>query len=263
MLRACLRVGLVLVALASTLPAFAQGLEPGHPNGAPAPPTPVPPVDFSMRAQLAPLREGVVSLTVAAILATVLAFRPRRRGTFERSITVAETQIILAVVGAMVMIVVGASLARAFGIVGLASLVRYRAKINDPKDAVVMLSTLGIGVASGVGLYVFAAFSTAFILLLLWGLESREPEEYKRFDLKLKIKGKEEVDALSLRPRVEEVLRRNRLTHEIRTATDEELCYDVRIPKRKTTDRLSNQLLALAKPTALAVEWDEKKADKS
>ena len=44
-----------------------------------------------------------------------------------------ETQIVLAVVGALVMLVVGASLAHAFGIVGIASLIRYRSKINDPK----------------------------------------------------------------------------------------------------------------------------------
>jgi hypothetical protein len=37
------------------------------------------------------------------------------------------------------MLVVGASLARAFGIVGAANLIRYRSKIDDPKDAVVML----------------------------------------------------------------------------------------------------------------------------
>ena len=43
------------------------------------------------------------------------------------------------------MLVVGSSLARAFGIVGAAGLVRYRAKIEDPKDAGVMLSTLAVG----------------------------------------------------------------------------------------------------------------------
>jgi hypothetical protein len=61
---------------------------------------------------------------------------------------VIQTQIILAIVGAVVMLVVGSSLARAFGIVGAAGLVRYRAKIEDPKDAGVMLSTLAIGLAS-------------------------------------------------------------------------------------------------------------------
>lgn len=67
----------------------------------------------------------------------------------ERQPAVVQTQIILAVVGALIMLVVGASLARAFGIVGAANLIRYRSKIDDPKDAVVMLCALSVGLASG------------------------------------------------------------------------------------------------------------------
>jgi uncharacterized membrane protein YhiD involved in acid resistance len=215
---------------------------------------------MSMHTQMAPLREGVISLTVAGALATVLAFRPRRRrGPQQRDPSVPQTQIILGIVGAVVMIVVGASLARAFGIVGAASLVRYRAKISDPKDAGVMLSTLAIGLASGVGLYLFAAFATVFILFVLWALEAREPEEHKLFEVKLKGK---EIDTLLLRPRVEEVLRRNRISYELRTSTADEVCYEVKIPRRKTTDKLSNELLALEKKGALEVDWDEKKEKK-
>src|SRR5688500_19684677 len=94
------------------------------------------------------------------------------RGTPARDAAVIQTQIVLAVVGAAVMIVVGASLARAFGIVGVASLVRYRAKVSDPKDAAVMLSTLAAGLASGVGIYVVASIFTVFVLVMLWVLES-------------------------------------------------------------------------------------------
>ena len=249
-----------LLALALTLVSAIAGLAQG-PFPAEATPAPSPPSGTDFQSQLEPLREAVVSLSVAAALATILAFRPRRRASSERDVSVPQTQIILAVVGAMIMVVVGASVARAFGIVGAASLVRYRAKVNDPKDAVVMLSTLGIGFAAGVGLYLFAAFATAFILLVLWALESREPEEYKRFEVKLKVKGKD-VDPLALRPRIEEVLRRNRIAFELRTNAADELSYDVRVPPRKTTDRLSNQLLALEKNGSLEVEWDEKKKDK-
>ena len=78
---------------------------------------------------------ALLALPLAAVLGAVLAFRPRRRGTPPRSAPVIQTQIILAIVGAVVMLIVGASLARAFGIVGVASLIRYRAKIDDPKDA--------------------------------------------------------------------------------------------------------------------------------
>ena len=87
------------------------------------------------------VRRALVRLPLAA-LGAALALRPRRRGTPPRQIAVVETQIILAAVGALIMLIVGASLARAFGIVGAANLIRYRSKIEDPKDAVVMLCAL-------------------------------------------------------------------------------------------------------------------------
>jgi hypothetical protein len=78
--------------------------------------------------QVDQLTTAAARLPLAAALACVLAIRPRRRGTPERQAPVIETQIILAIVGAVVMLVVGSSLARAFGIVGAAGLVRYRSK---------------------------------------------------------------------------------------------------------------------------------------
>ena len=92
-----------------------------------------------------------VALPLATALGAALAMRPRRKGTPKRSAPVVQTQIILAVIGALVMIVVGTSLARAFGVVGAAGLVRYRAKIDDPKDAGVMLTTLAVGLGAGIG----------------------------------------------------------------------------------------------------------------
>ena len=111
--------------------------------------------------------QALLALPLATGLGALLAFRPRRRGTPARSAPVIQTQIVLAIVGAVVMLIVGSSLARAFGIVGVASLIRYRAKIDDPKDAVVMLASLCVGLASGVELYGLALFSTVFILAIL------------------------------------------------------------------------------------------------
>src|SRR5688500_16227779 len=69
-------------------------------------------------------RHALIALPTAALLGAALAFRPVRRGTPPRDAAVIQTQIVLAVVGAAVMIVVGASLARACGVVRVASLVR-------------------------------------------------------------------------------------------------------------------------------------------
>ncbi len=161
--------------------------------------------------QLEQLQHALARLPVAAGLASILALRPRRRGTPRRQAPVIQTQIILAVVGAVVMLVVGSSLARAFGIVGAAGLVRYRSKIEDPKDAGVMLSTLAIGLASGVGLWPLAIFTTVFILALLWVVESFEPKATQLFALKVKAK-----DPAALKSKLDQLLTRYRIEHQLR-----------------------------------------------
>jgi hypothetical protein len=209
---------------------------------------------WDLRTQLESLQAAVVSLPLAAALGAALAFRPRRSGTPPRSAPVIQTQIILAIVGAAVMLVVGASLARAFGIVGAASLIRYRAKIDDPKDAGVMLSTLSVGLAAGVGLYALAVFGTLFILGVLWAIESLEPERHKVFTLTVETKNPGE-----LKPRLEELLRRSKLGFELRASATDEISYEVQLPLKRRTDRISNDILALDKSGETTVEWEEKK----
>jgi hypothetical protein len=63
----------------------------------------------------------------------VLAFRPRRPGGPPRTAHVVQTQIMLSIVGSLVMLIVGASLARAFGIAGAASLVRLPRQGRRPE----------------------------------------------------------------------------------------------------------------------------------
>jgi hypothetical protein len=197
-----------------------------------------------------PLRE-LLGLPVAAALGAALAFRPVRRGTPARDPAVIQTQIVLAVVGALILIVVGASLARAFGILGAANLVRYRAKIGDPKDAAVMLVALAVGLASGIGLFLPAAAATLFVLLLLWSLESIEPAPIKLFELK--VKGD---SAATIRPRVEQLLREQHLSYEIRTTGHDELSYQITFPARRRTNRLAAAVLALDPEGQVTVELD-------
>jgi hypothetical protein len=197
---------------------------------------------------------ALLALPVAALLGAMLAFRPRRRGTPPRSAPVIQTQIVLSIVGGVVMLIVGASLARAFGIVGVASLIRYRTKVDDPKDAVVMLGCLTVGLASGVELYGLALFSTLFILGVLWIVESLEPEQKKTFELK--ITGPQPPE---IRADVEAILRRHAIAYELRSTGPKELCYEAQLPMSARTDRVSNAILSLQPKGETEVVWDEKK----
>jgi hypothetical protein len=212
------------------------------------------PVDTAWTAQVDSFWRALVRLPTAALLSAILAFRPRRRGTPKRQAPVIQTQIILALVGAMVMLVVGTSLARAFGIVGAAGLIRYRAKIEDPKDAGVMLSTLAVGLASGVGLYLFATFATVFVLGVLLVIESIDPEPYLLFSLAIKAK-----DAADLKDTVENSLKRRHIPYELRSMSAEEICFEVKLPLDLHTDKVTDALMALDPARSINVKWDQKK----
>jgi uncharacterized membrane protein YhiD involved in acid resistance len=215
------------------------------------------PVDTAWDAQFDSFKHALVRLPVAALLSAMLAFRPRRRGTPKRQAPVIQTQIILAIVGAMVMLVVGASLARAFGIVGAAGLVRYRAKVEDPKDAGVMLSTLAIGLASGVGLYVFAIFAAVFVLGVLLIIESIDPSPYLVFDLAISAK-----DSASLKGSIEGVLRRRQIPFELSSTSADAISYEVKLPLDTHTEDVSDALMSLNVPQPVNVKWEHKKETK-
>ena len=207
---------------------------------------------------LADLGHALLCLVVAAVLGTVLAFRPRRPGGPPRVAHVTQAQIMMAIVGSLVMLIVGASLARAFAIAGTAGLVRYRAKIDDPKDASVMLSCLAIGLASGVGLLYLGAAGTAFIVTVLWVLEWREPWPAKHFDLKVASK-----DPAALKPEVEALLKKHQIKFELRESTEAHVAYSAEVPQGRRTDRISEAITALrGAEAAVAVTWEEKKAIK-
>jgi hypothetical protein len=206
------------------------------------------------------IASALIRLPLAGLLGTALALRPKRLGTPERTMPVVETQIVLAIVGALIMLVVGASLARAFGIVGAANLIRYRAKIENPKDAVVMLAALAVGLACGVGLYVLSVIGTVLVGAALWIIEGFEPAARKVFELSIAVK---KGNVAELRPRIEGVLRRYHTNFELRSSADDAVSYAVEAPSDMRVDRVSAAIESLAGDAGVAVEWDAKKEKKA
>jgi uncharacterized membrane protein YhiD involved in acid resistance len=197
----------------------------------------------------------VLVLCLAAILgAAVGLIRPARGETAPRSAHILQAQILLAVVGAIIIVVVAESLARAFAIVGAAGLVRYRARIKDPKDAGVMLVALALGLTVGSGLYGFAIVTTAFVVALLWVLESFEPAPRSRFELT--IGGK---DTGTLRPDIEHALQQKGVTYELLGSSSHELHYEVTVPFDQRIGKLTKLIRGLDTRRGTSVEWDIKK----
>jgi uncharacterized membrane protein YhiD involved in acid resistance len=205
--------------------------------------------------QLPSLQHALIILPTAAILGALLGMvRPIRRSLVPRSSHVIHTQVLLAIVGAVIMLVVAESLARAFAIVGAAGLVRYRAKIQDPKDAGVLLVALAAGLAVGSGLILLATVACAFVVAVLWILESLEPPDRARFDLVIDAK-----DPADLRPRLEHTLRQNGIRFELWGSSPDRLRYEVTMPLHLRTQKITRLIKKLNKHNGTNVEWNIKK----
>lgn len=128
--------------------------------------------------------EILLRLSVAGLLAAVLAFRPWRRimGMKALKNETAQAQVMIAISGALMVAIIGDSTARAFGLVGLGGFIRFRSGIKDPRDAAVMFVMIGVGMACGIGEVPLASMATAFAALLLlafdvWGTATPERSE--------------------------------------------------------------------------------------
>ena len=82
--------------------------------------------------------------------------------------------IALSMITAVVIMVIGNNLARAFGLVGAMSIIRFRTAVKDTIDIVFIFFALGIGMAAGVGLYSVAVGGTIFIGLVLLSLSKTD-----------------------------------------------------------------------------------------
>jgi hypothetical protein len=124
-----------------------------------------------------------VRIVVATMLAGVLAFRlwrPILPFGLPPSRQIAESQTLIAAAGVLMVVVLGDNPARAFGLVGLGSFIRFRSGISDPRDASVTIFMIGIGMACGLGLLVLAAGATAIVAFVLICFDASEKIVPKR-----------------------------------------------------------------------------------
>lgn len=112
----------------------------------------------------------LLRLISAAILGAFLGYRPWRRlmpSNLPPTREIAQAQTLIAIAGALMVVVIGQSTARAFGLVGLGGFIRFRSGIKDTRDAAVMFVMIGVGMACGLGAVPMAAVATLFASIVL------------------------------------------------------------------------------------------------
>ncbi len=111
--------------------------------------------------------EIMLNLSVAFIMAILIAFvyRKTHKGlSYSQSFIL--TLVFVCIVTALVIMVVGNNVARAFALVGALSIIRFRTVVKDTKDTAFVFLSLAVGLAAGTSSYFAAIFGTIFFSVI-------------------------------------------------------------------------------------------------
>ena len=108
--------------------------------------------------------EALANMLVALFCGVLVAilYRATYKGVSYSSGSVISI-IMLTLITAMVIMVIGNNLARAFGLVGAMSIIRFRTAVKDTQDIMFIFFALAIGLACGSGAFAIALTGTFFI----------------------------------------------------------------------------------------------------
>jgi len=142
--------------------------------------------DLVTELQLLPLNGPTVAIRVGMAFLCGLAIAWLYRRTYRGpgySVAYTNTLILLAMSTAVIIMVIGNNLARAFGLVGALSVVRFRHAVKNTQDIVYVFLALGVGMAAGVGFYAVALVGTlciglAILLLYSWKFATPRRDDY-------------------------------------------------------------------------------------
>jgi len=198
--------------------------------------------------------QQVFKLAAAALIGIVvtLVHRPYVPDTpMDRSMR--QAQILLCVAGAMVMVIIGNSVARAFGIAGAASIIRFRTPVDDPKDVVILFLLMGLGMAAGVGAFAVAGLGTAFLCVFLMLLDLVIAQRSRTLRVDVIADGHEFPTA-----HVQSVFVRNRMafeTREVSLGEKTKVRYHATVPAAASLEDLGAQLMS-AGAGVRSVAWE-------
>lgn len=200
----------------------------------------------------------LAKLVVAAIVGVLVTIVQRYyRSDRTPNPTLEQAQVLLCVAGALMMVIIGSSVARAFGIAGAASIIRFRTPVEDARDITVLFILMGLGMAAGLGGFAVAGLGTVFLCAMFPILNAFASARPRQMLVEIEAKGREiPVD------HVHKVFAVNHVTFEPREVSqgdDATARYLTSLAPHHSLEELSNQLMDGGKAGIKNVSWSPPK----
>ncbi|RKY55325.1 MAG: hypothetical protein DRP89_03550 [Candidatus Neomarinimicrobiota bacterium] len=207
--------------------------------------------------------EVVVNISVAFICGLLISFL--YRWTYKGpsySISYVNSLIVLSMITSIVIMVIGNNLARAFGLVGAMSIIRFRTAIKDTQDIVFIFFSLVLGMAAGVGLYQIAFIGVILIGIVLVALSKVGFAYPKRRELLVQISyrkvGEKETPYI---PLLEKYCRKYNLIN-VKSIGEEdymEISYYIYLKDKSKSEEFVRELKGLESINFVNLLFDEEK----
>lgn len=196
---------------------------------------------------------GIWDVVTVLVLAFLLAlafgwtYKHTHRG-LSYSTSFVHTIVIMAVTVAVIMLVIGSNLARAFALVGALSVIRFRSAVKDPRDIAFIFMAMAMGMAVGTRFYGVGLVFTLFACPMVWFLQRFEIGSLRTSEmlLKLHLKADQEPEELFAEAFSEHLREHTLLSLEtIRDGDLLEVVYSIELRGKADAGELVERLRAL------------------
>ena len=187
--------------------------------------------------------------TIAALVIGVLislVYRLTHKG-LSYSQSFSQTIVFVTLIVAIVMMVIGGSLARAFALVGALSIIRFRTVLKDTKDMAYIFGALALGMAAGTSNYFLAGIGTVVVSALAFLLHRTNFGAAYKSEFILRLRFDRSGDSNGYLEAINTTCKRSDLLH-MEPSGDNlslSLTYDVALKDDTTADELTERMGAL------------------
>ena len=189
--------------------------------------------------------EIIINILAALFIGVLLSavYRYTHKG-LSYSQSFSQTIVFVTLIVAIVMMVIGGSLARAFALVGALSIIRFRTVLKDTKDMAYVFGALALGMAAGTSNYFLAGIGTLSVSVLAFALSVSNFGAVYKSEFILRFRFDQNGDSEAYLKIIEEHCKRSNLLHMEPSGDSQSLSltYDVNLRDEKTASDLTQEI---------------------
>lgn len=183
------------------------------------------------------LVHALLTILISIALGAIISFTyMKTQPMYNQSFTL--TMIVLPAIIAVIILLIGNNIARAFSLAGAFSIIRFRSAPGDPKDIAFVLFTMAAGLACGVGSFGYAVLFTIALCSLMFFLKAIKFGAKKSAQKLLKVTIPEN---LGYEEAFDEIFKSFKIDYELRKVRTTELGSLYELVYLVTIDHLTNQ----------------------